>query len=141
MSVESFLDTKILVYAVGGGESENDKRARALELIENQDFGVSAQVLQEFYVTVTRKLAVPLSPEQALEWIKQFESFPCVAVDSGLAKVAVEISERYRISYWDGAIVAAAVALDAATLYTEELNAGQRYESLRVANPFGEATP
>ena len=95
MSAECFLDTNIFVYAAAGRGAENAKRRRALELIENENFGLSAQVLQEFYVTVRRKIAVPLSPVKAVEWIEQLESFPCIPVDSSLVVIAVEISERY----------------------------------------------
>lgn len=107
----------------------------AFALIERQDVGVSAQVLQQFYVTVTRKIEIPMSSEQALEWIEQFESFPGVPVDASLVKIAAEVSERFRISYGDGAIFSAAQVLGAETLYTEDLN-GQRYGPVRVVNPF-----
>jgi predicted nucleic acid-binding protein len=136
MSADCFLDTNVLVYAAAGRESEERKRARVLALIDGEQVGVSAQVLQEFYVTVTRKIRVPLSPERALEWIEQFESFPCVAIDSALVKIAAEVSERFRVSYWDGAILAAAEALGAETLYTEDLSHGQRYGPVRAVNPF-----
>ncbi len=136
MIAEVFLDTNILVYAATGRAAEETKRLRSLELIERENFGLSAQVLQEFYVTVCCKVAVPLSPEQALEWIEQFESFPCLAIDSRLVKIAVELSERYRISYWDGAIIAAAGALGATTLFSEDLNHGQCYGNVQVHNPF-----
>ena len=139
MNVDAFLDTNVLVYAVAGRGQEAAKRARALRLIEEIDFGLSAQVLQEFYVTVIRKVEVPLSPGDALEWIEQLEAFPCQALDAGMVKLGVEISQRYHISYWDGAIVAAAEALGARTLFTEDLNHGQTYGSVRVVNPFLEA--
>lgn len=137
MKVDAFLDTNVLVYAAAGREGEEAKRERALELIEGEDFGLSAQVLQEFFVNVVRKIDVPLSAEEALEWIEELEAFPCLAVDASLVKIAVEVSERYQISYWDGAILAAAQSLGARTLYTEDLNDGQRYGSVRVRNPFG----
>lgn len=136
MSVECFLDTNVLVYAAAGRGAEAQKRSRALELIETKDFGISAQVLQEFYVTVVHKIEVGLTPSTALEWIEQLESFPCLPVDAGLVKVAAELSQRHRISYWDGAIVAAAEALGATTLFSEDLSHGQLYGSVRVANPF-----
>lgn len=140
MSVEAFLDTNVLVYAAAGGDDDEDeyaaKRRRALQLIEETDFGLSAQVLQEFFVTVVRKIEMPLSPAEALEWIEQLEAFPCLAIDRSLIKIAVEVSERYQISYWDGAVVAAAQSLGAKTLYTEDLNDGQRYGSVQVRNPF-----
>lgn len=136
MSVDSFIDTNILVYAAAGRDTEEAKRKRALELIEHENFGLSAQVLQEFYVTVIRKVEIPLTVDQALEWIEQFEIFPNVAIDLNLVKLAIEISERYQISYWDGAIVAAAEALGADMLYSEDMNHEQVYGSVRVCNPF-----
>ena len=142
MSVEAFLDTNVLVYAAAGGNDDDEetaKRRRAVQLIEEEDFGLSAQVLQEFFVTVVRKIEVPLSPSEALEWIEQLEAFPCLPIDRSLVKIAVEVSERYRISYWDGAVLAAAQSLGAKTLYTEDLNDGQRYGSVQVRNPFRQA--
>jgi predicted nucleic acid-binding protein len=136
MNVECFLDTNILVYAAAGRGAEEAKRARALELIEKQNFGLSAQVLQEFYVTVVRKARIPLTPKAAMEWIEQLEAFPCIPVDSDLIKIAIEISERERLSYWDGAIIAAAEILGAATLYSEDLAHGRQYLTVRVCNPF-----
>ena len=136
MSVECFLDTNILIYAAAGRDEEEAKRRRAVELIESADFGLSAQVLQEFYVTVVQKIAVPLTPAAALEWIEQLQVFPCIGIDTSLVKIAIEVSERYRISYWDGAIVAAAQEMGAAMLYTEDLNHNQEYGTVRVLNPF-----
>lgn len=136
MSVECFLDTNIFVYAAAGREGEEAKRQRSLELIAEMDFGLSAQVLQEFYVTVIRKIKAPLSVEQALVWIEQLEVFPCLAIDADLVKIAIEISARYQTSYWDGAIIAAAEALGVKTLYSEDLNHDQQYGSVQVCNPF-----
>ena len=67
MSVECFLDTNILVYAVSALREDATKKSRALELIQTADFGVSSQVLQEFYVTVTRKIRKP-SRSRRLRW-------------------------------------------------------------------------
>ena len=136
MSVECFLDSNVLVYAAARDERTSSKRRRALELIDTAWFGISAQVLQEFYVTVTRKLAVPLSPAHAIEWIEALEAFPCLPVDSTLVKIGTECSVRFQISYWDGAILAAAQCLGAPVLFTEDLNNGQRYGSVTVRNPF-----
>jgi predicted nucleic acid-binding protein len=136
MNASVFLDTNVLVYAAIGAGKDEPKRTSALELIDSEDFATSAQVLQEFFVTVVRKAAVPLSAEQALEWIEQFTAFPCQALDHQLVRIAVELSERYRISYWDAAILAAANAVGASTVYSEDLNDGQQYGRLRVVNPF-----
>lgn len=136
MRVEAFLDTNVLVYAATGRDEEEAKRLRALEIIDREDFGLSAQVLQEFFVTVTRKVERPLSSEQAVEWIEELEAFPIQPVDSSLVKIGIEISTRYQTSYWDGAILAAAEASGAAILYSEDLSHGQLYGSVRVINPF-----
>ncbi len=136
MTVRAFFDTNVLVYAAIGAGKDEPKRARALELVETVDFGTSAQVLQEFFVTVVRKAARPISAAQALEWIEQWAAFPCQAIDHRLVRIAIEQSERFKISYWDAAILAAAEALGADTVYSEDLSHGQRYGRVRVVNPF-----
>lgn len=136
MTAEVFFDTNVLVYAAIGAVREEHKRARAIELIESEDFGTSAQVLQEFYVTVVKKAARPLSPLQASEWIEQWVAFPCQAIDRELVQIAIELSQRYTISYWDAAILAAAISLGAHTVYSEDLSDGQTYGPVRVVNPF-----
>lgn len=136
MSAESFLDTNVLVYAAAGRGPDEAKRRRAVEIIENEEICLSAQVLQEFYVTVVRKIAAPLAPARALEWIELLEAFPCAAIDSSLVKLAAELGVRHRISYWDAAIIAAADGLGARTVYSEDLSDGQVYGTVTVKNPF-----
>jgi predicted nucleic acid-binding protein len=136
MSVDCFLDTNILVYAVSSAEADAAKSAKALDLVRRSDFGLSAQVLQEFYVTVTRKIRKPLTPELAVALMHEYRVFPTVATDYPLIVLAVELSLRYGISYWDGAIIAAAEALEAPILYTEDLSHGQRYGPVQAVNPF-----
>ena len=136
MTVSVFFDTNVLVYAAVGTGKDGRKRERALELIESEDFGTSAQVLQEFFVTVVTEASRPLSSEEALEWIEQWTAFPCQAIDHQLVRIAIEHSERYEISYWDAAILVAAEALGAHTVYSEDLSNGQRYGRVRVVNPF-----
>jgi predicted nucleic acid-binding protein len=135
MTVDAVLDTNILVYAVSRLEADREKRVRAEDLIR-QPFGISGQILQEFYVNVTRKIKTPLSPAEALEWVEQLESQPFVPIDAGLVKNGIVIAARYQIHYWDGAIIAAAEALGATTLYSEDLSDGQTYGAVRVVNPF-----
>jgi predicted nucleic acid-binding protein len=136
MNAKVFFDTSVLVYAAVGTGKDEQKRKRALALVESEDFGTSAQVLQEFFVTVVRKASQPLSAEKALEWIEQWIAFPCQAVDHQLVRIAIEKSVRFGISYWDAAILAAAEALGAKTVYSEDLNEGQNYGLVRVINPF-----
>ena len=90
----------------------------------------------KFNVTVTRKLAEPLTPEHALAWIEELEAFPCVSIETSLVKNAIEISVRYQTSYWDGAILAAAESISVPRLYSEDLNHGQLYGSVEAFNPF-----
>lgn len=136
MNVECFFDTNVLVYAASTSAEDALKRNTALDLIRTKDFGLSAQVLQEFYVTVTRKFRVPLEPPVATALLESYRSLPLALIDYPLIASGIEVSLRYGISYWDGAIVAAAESLGAAVLYTEDLNQGQRYGSVRVVNPF-----
>ena len=139
MSVEGFLDTNILVYAVSALREDAAKKARALDLVQTLDFGISSQVLQEFYVTVTQKIQKPLEPEKAVALLEEYRLFPSAYTDYPLILSAIEHSLRYGISYWDGAIVAAAEALEASVLFTEDLSHGQQYGAIRVVNPFLEA--
>jgi len=136
MRARVFFDTNVLVYAAVGAGKDEPKRKRAIELVESTDFGTSAQVLQEFFVTVVRKAFRPLSAAQALEWIEQWTAFPCQPIDHQLVRIAIEQSERFAISYWDAAILAAAEALGADTVYSEDLSHGRRYGGVRVVNPF-----
>ncbi len=112
------------------------KKMIAVELIEETFFGLSAQVAQEFYTVATRKADFKMSPDKALEWLENFQEFPCLPVDIGLVKTAALMASRYRLSYWDGAILAAAQALGAPIVYSEDLNHGQTYGDLQVRNPF-----
>ena len=136
MSVECFLDTNVLVYAVSAAEEDETKRRRALDLIRTADFGLSTQVLQEFYVTVTRKIRKPLAPDAAVALLDEYRIFPTAYTDYRLILTAIEHSLRFGISYWDGAIVAAAASLEATVLYSEDLSHEQLYGGVRVVNPF-----
>jgi predicted nucleic acid-binding protein len=136
MNVEVMLDTNVVAYGVSALPEDAAKRATALHLIDTAPFGLSAQVLQEFYVTATRKMRPALSHGDALEWLETLTSFPCVSTDSSLVIEATETAERHQISYWDAAILVAAERLGATTLYSEDLSDGQRYGSVTVINPF-----
>jgi predicted nucleic acid-binding protein len=136
MAVDAFLDTNVLIYAASSEPAEEAKRARAVDLIDAVSFGLSAQVLQEFYVTATRKVKRKLSPVKAMWWLERFMPFPCVDTDAVLVHEAARRAELHQISYWDAAILAAAERLGAPLVYTEDLNHGQTYGAVRVVNPF-----
>ncbi len=136
MTTDAFIDTNILLYAVSNSAKEIEKKWRARELLEKTNFGLSAQVLQEFYVNATGQLAQTLPEAETMEFIRWLELFPLVSTDAALFHQAVGIRNRYRISYWDAAILAAARQLGATTLYSEDLSHGQVYDGVRVVNPF-----
>jgi predicted nucleic acid-binding protein len=136
MTVDALLDTNVLIYAASSEPAEDVKRAKAVDLIDSVSFGLSAQVLQEFYVVATRKAKRKLSPAQALWWLERFMPFPCIDTDAALVHEAALGAEKYQVSYWDAAILAAAERLGAPILYTEDLNHEQRYGSVQVINPF-----
>jgi len=100
------------------------------------DFGTSGQVLAEFYVQATRGKRPLLTPDEAGRWMERMARMPCADVDPPLVRAGASLSRRYRISYWDGAILAAAERLGAPIVYSEDLNHGQTYGSVRVENPF-----
>jgi predicted nucleic acid-binding protein len=93
-------------------------------------------VLGEFYVTVTRKLAKPLTAPRAAEALEWLSLLPVVAVDAALVRRATEISRDTQISYWDGLVVAAAARSDCKRLLSEDLKGGQEISGVRVENPF-----
>ncbi len=136
MIVEAFVDTNILIYAAAGKHEERVKYERAWDVIGPARYGLSGQVLAEFFVNVTKKPAVPLSIQEAAAWIERLKIMPVVPVDADLVCEAISYSERYQISYWDAALIAGAERLNAPVLYTEDLNHGQVYGSVKVINPF-----
>jgi predicted nucleic acid-binding protein len=133
---EALLDTNILIYATSSAPQEASKQTLALDLLHKPGMGLCAQVLHEFYAVATRKNRSPLSPQIALQWLDQFDAFPSVDLDLDLVKAGAEISMRFKVSYWDGAILAAAHRLGASVLFTEDLQHGQTYGRVRVENPF-----
>src|SRR5690349_248617 len=133
-----FFDTNVLVYIFDS--SAPDKRTRALQVLERAiDAGLavlSTQVLQEFFVTVTRKLPAPLTNEQAKRAVQDFARLPVVRVDPDIILNAIDTMQRYRLSFWDSLIIQAALRGDAAVIYSEDLQPGQTIETIRVENPF-----
>lgn len=138
MIVQCFVDTNVLVYAARPKNDEPEKSKIANMVIQNERFCVSVQVLQEFYVAAQKRYpgATPLSEREAAEWVGWLEQFCEVATDIFLVQQAIETARNFRISYWDGAIVAAAARAAAPVLYSEDLNHGQRYGAVQVMNPF-----
>ena len=136
MRSDCFLDTNVLIYAAAGRIDEPRKFRIAYELVLGRRFGTSGQVLAEFYYNLRRKPAVPPPLQEIDAWIDRLAAHPFAPVDVDLVRAGIVVSQRYRISYWDGALIAASERLGAETLYTEDLNHGQSYGSVRVVNPF-----
>ena len=137
MSDSTFVDTNVLVYAVD--DSEPEKRDLARHSLGSGRYGklvVSAQILGEFYVTVTRKLAQPIAEDKAAEALDWLALLTVVPIDPTLTKHAVQISRSVQLSYWDGLVVAAAIRSGCQRLLSEDLNDGQQIDSIRVENPF-----
>ncbi len=132
-----FVDTNVLIYAVGTESEQTGKQERAIDLLEEGDLAVSVQVLQEFYYQATRSgRPAALTPEQALRFIRSIDGFPVQPVTVEVFLSGVSISRRYGLSYWDGAILAAARAMGCDAVYSEDLSDTQDYGGLRVINPF-----
>ena len=130
-------DTNILIYAADTSPEERHKRARAAELLKEAELCLSVQVLQEFYHQATRPMGrLRMTHEQALAFLEPFMDLPSVPIAQELFSRAVQIADRYRISYWDAAILEAARMQGCDAVYSEDLNEGQVYEGVEVINPF-----
>ena len=140
MSDRVFLDTNVLIYAATSDEVFPRKFAIASEILINENFSTSAQVLGEFIRVVQnpRKMTRPLSDEEVDHWLDRLSEFPVVAIDQAIVLHAAFFQRRYRIQYFDGQIVAAAHRSGAEILLSEDLSHGQTYGSVRCENPFRE---
>ena len=137
MPVEpTFVDTNVLVYLFDADAPDKQARAQALLREEMDRIVVSVQVLGEFYTTVTRKLAVPLTPDAATQAIEALCAFQVRAIHPGLVRSAIRRSQSSVMSYWDALIVETALEAGANVLFTEDLQDGQGIDGLRVVNPF-----
>ena len=132
-----FVDTNVLLYAVSEVPDETEKRARAREILTEPDLAASVQVLQEFYHEATRPTRTrSLSPNRAFQFLEPILLFRIQTMTMEVFLEAVAISRRFRLSYWDGAILAAARALGCDAVYSEDLSSEQDYDGLRVIDPF-----
>lgn len=138
MTAVVFVDTNILIYA--HDQDAGVKRERAMaKLRELWDSGagrLSVQVLQEFYVNATQKLTTPVARSTAREIIKTYGVWIRHPTTVETVTRATELAELARISFWDALIVAAAEAVDAEELLSEDLNDGQAIAGIKVVNPL-----
>lgn len=132
-----FLDTNILLYSISRHPAEAAKRERAIALLDRDDGALSVQVLQEFYVQVTRPTRpAPLPHDVAVRLIDTWRRFPIQEITLDILEAALKIKARHGISYWDSAIVAAASALGCRALYSEDLSHDHEIGGVRIVNPF-----
>jgi predicted nucleic acid-binding protein len=133
------VDTNVLLYSISCDGQEQAKAERARELLSSRDLGVSVQVLQEFYVQATRdSRADRLTHEQAAALVDSFRRFSVQETTVDVALAAMSSRQRFKISYWDAAILEAARALGCDVVLSEDLNDGQDYAGVRVENPFSD---
>lgn len=136
MAVPHCLDTNLLVYAFSKAPRDAAKTRVARDWIKRDDWGVTVQVLQEFYVNAVRT-PQELGHDDAIAMIEEIASSrPVATIDVPLMRHALQLKSRYRISYWDAAVIAGAHRLGAAVLVSEDLAHGQNYGGVRVLNPF-----
>jgi predicted nucleic acid-binding protein len=136
MTAQFFLDTNVVAYAASNEADDAAKTAISRRLLLAESVGLSAQVLQEFFVVVTRKFKRPLSIADAEVFLDSLATFPVVALTPELIRRGIRLHERYHIHYWDGAILAAAKELAATTVFSEDLAHSQTYDGVTVLNPF-----
>jgi predicted nucleic acid-binding protein len=136
MKAACFLDTNILLYRASTDEAELPKRRIAETLLRRPDIGLSAQVLAEFYHNAVNKPGLRLPSTTARAIVESLTALPVAPITAQLVLSAIRLRDRYQISYWDAAILAAARELSAATVLSEDLNHGQTYEGVTVLNPF-----
>ena len=133
-----FVDTKVLVYAhnADAGSKHDIAKGRIAELWQEMRGVVSVQVLQELYVTLTRKTAAPIDRATARELVRSYASWLADPTDLDLVLRASEVEELHRLSFWDALIVTAAAQAGVSTLLSEDLNDGQVIEGVKIENPF-----
>jgi len=133
-----FVDTNLFVYFRDATEVVKQKQAAEwMAFLSRQRSGrTSAQVLNEFYVTVTQKLKIGLSREVAWEDVSALMRWNPVSIDTEVLRQARAVQLRYQFSWWDALIVSSAMKARCDYLLTEDLSDGQDLDGVRVINPF-----
>ena len=133
-----FVDTNILVYAFDRSDEARQQLAQQAiaELLLRDRIRLSTQVLQEFFVTMTRKVREPWSPDEALSVVDGLSAWPVTLIDVPLIRESALLSKEALLSFWDALIVTAAVRSETPVLYSEDLSDGQRIRGVLVVNPL-----
>ena len=137
----TFLDTNILVYAYDRSAGQKQRLAAQWmkECWQNENGCLSLQVLQEFFVTVTRKIAAPLDHRAARHIVADLAHWRTHAPQTSDLLQAIDLQQSYQLAFWDAMIVQSAASLGCQRLLSEDLNHGQIYGAVQVINPFREA--
>jgi len=133
-----FLDTNILVYAYDRSAGQKTQPAVRLveECWENENGCLSIQVLQEFFVTVTRKIATPLDPQTARQIVADLAQWRLHTPKASDLLQAIDLQQNYQLAFWDAQVIQSATSLSCKQLLSEDLNHGQIYGEVQVINPF-----
>ena len=131
-----FFDTNVIVYVQDSSEPEKKLRAQEIvkDAILNDSGVVSPQVMEETYVILVKKLG--LDKAVAAAEVHRLTDFHVIDISSSIVLRAIEMQEEFQLSYWDSLIIAAAEFASCDTVWSEDLNDGQRYGSVTVRNPF-----
>lgn len=134
----AFVDTNVLLYAYDASGKERHRRAADLvaDLGTHRRGALSIQVLQEFYVNATRKIAEPLEHDAAVQRLRAFRRWRLHRPGSDDVIAAAAIANEAQLSFWDAMIIRSAQALGCAVVWSEDLNAGQAIAGVTVRNPF-----
>jgi predicted nucleic acid-binding protein len=138
MTEPCFVDANVFIYARDHGDPLKQKRANEwLFHLWREELGrTSTQVLSEFYVNVTRKLAAPVLPADAWHEVQALLAWDPQPVDGALLARARDVEQRWHLSWWDSMVVAAAQLQRCALLLTEDLHDGVVYGGVTVRSPF-----
>jgi len=138
MTAPVFVDANVLIYARDPGELAKQQRAQVwLAHLWREGIGrTSMQVLSDFYVNVTRKLAAPVAPESAWQELSTFLAWRPQPIDDALMRRAWEIEQRHRLSWWDSMVVGAAQLQGCELMLTEDLQDGTVFGGVMVRSPF-----
>lgn len=133
-----FVDTNILVYAYDKVAGDKNTIAQSLiqKLWTTRTGCLSVQVLQELYVTLTRKIQPPISSEIASQQIADLGTWRIHEPNAQDVLAAIDLSQRYQTSFWDAMIIQSALSLKCGLVWSEDLNAGQTYDGITLQNPF-----
>jgi len=133
-----FVDTNILVYAhdVSAGNKHATAKNMIQELWESKAGCLSIQVMQEFYVSVTQKVPQPLNHIVAKEIVRDLTYWNVHEPNSDDVLNAIDLQQRYKISFWDAMILQSALQLECSLIWSEDMNPGKMYDSVNLENPF-----